>query len=157
MLDILKFTVMRLYFQENPEISALKLACFGVLRKSEELSTISVIAHDNSCCNFRLLEMEMFKRVTRVRKKKKGDKDEGKKGTKDSPKPGKSKKVCKDIFTRWRYSIITTLMTNKLNKAGPFLTIYLGGLSPPQPLLPPTSDSFSPPGEGPFGVYISAK
>ena len=38
----------------------------------------------------------MFKRVTRIRKKKKGEKDETKKGAKDnkdSPKPGKSKKV----------------------------------------------------------------
>ncbi|CAB4036777.1 translocation SEC62-like, partial [Paramuricea clavata] len=41
------------------------------------------------------LELGMFKRVTRVRKKKKGEKDEAKKGTKDnkdSPKPGKTKK-----------------------------------------------------------------
>ena len=37
----------------------------------------------------------MFQRVTRVRKKKKGEKDDGKKTkeNKDSPKPTKSKKV----------------------------------------------------------------
>ena len=43
----------------------------------------------------------MFKRVTRVRKKKKGEKDEAKKGTKeskDSPKPGKTKKVWLGVW-----------------------------------------------------------
>ena len=43
----------------------------------------------------------MFKRVTRVRKKKKGEKDEVKKGakeSKDSPKPGKNKKVAHSIY-----------------------------------------------------------
>ena len=49
----------------------------------------------------RLLDLGMFKRITRVRKKKKSEKEEGKKGTKDSkdsPKPGKTKKVWLDIW-----------------------------------------------------------
>lgn len=38
-----------------------------------------------------LLELDMFKRVTRVKRKKKSEKEESKKGSKDSPKSSKNK------------------------------------------------------------------
>ncbi|XP_046851662.1 translocation protein SEC62-like isoform X2 [Xenia sp. Carnegie-2017] len=40
-----------------------------------------------------LLELDMFKRVTRVKRKKKSEKEESKKGSKDSPKSSKNKET----------------------------------------------------------------
>ena len=64
----------------------------------------------------------MFKRVTRVRKKKKGEKDEAKKGTKeskDSPKPGKTKKVWLGVWLleiSFYYEEISELYHSSMNK-----------------------------------------